>query len=121
MARALLREGHIVVLDEATSAVSSKEDAIIQRVVREEFKNKTVIIVAHRLNSIIDADKVLVLDGGKLKEFDSPRNLLKKKNGYFKALVDATGPASAAYLTKIANGELSVFDSIDAGEASNRT
>ena len=88
IARAMLTGASIVIMDEATASVDSDTDARIQRVLREEFKNATCITVAHRLNTIMDSDFVLVMDDGKAAEFDEPSFLLSK-GGLFKSLVDA--------------------------------
>lgn len=77
MARALLRRARILVLDEATSNVDTASDALIQETVREAFADCTVLTIAHRLHSILDSDRVLVLEDGRVKEFDTPANLLQ--------------------------------------------
>lgn len=77
LARAMLRPSSILVLDEATSSIDAKTEEIIQRLIRKKFSNHTIIAVAHRLDTIMDFDKVAVLDGGKLVEFDSPYALLE--------------------------------------------
>lgn len=64
---------------------------------RTQFKDCTVITIAHRLHTIMDSDKVLVLASGHLEEYDSPRNLLAKKAGTFKAMVDGSGDCNALY------------------------
>jgi ABC-type multidrug transport system fused ATPase/permease subunit len=89
IARALLTGASIVIMDEATASVDADTDARIQRVFREEFKSATCITVAHRLNTIMDSDFVLVMDDGRAAEFDKPSSLLSKEEGIFKALVDA--------------------------------
>ena len=84
LARALLSDNSILILDEASAALDEVTDFLIQQTIREEFKNKTVITIAHRLNTILsDSDKVLVLDRGELQEFDSPKALIDKKEGLF--------------------------------------
>ncbi len=77
MARALLRKAKVLVLDEATSNVDTASDALIQETVRAAFADCTVLTIAHRLHSIMDSDRILVLEGGRVKEFDTPENLLQ--------------------------------------------
>ncbi|XP_061183962.1 multidrug resistance-associated protein 1-like isoform X1 [Saccostrea echinata] len=83
LARTLLRKTKILILDEATAAVDMETDDLIQKTIRTEFKDSTVLTIAHRLNTIMDYDKVLVLDQGLVKEYDSPENLLKNKSTVF--------------------------------------
>jgi len=87
IARALLHPTKIVVVDEATSSVDAQTDAKIQRVMRNDFKNSTCITVAHRINTIMDSDYILVMDDGCAVEFDSPSALLRKQ-GLFQDLVN---------------------------------
>ncbi|KAG2736930.1 hypothetical protein G9P44_001020 [Scheffersomyces stipitis] len=92
LARALLHESSkILVLDEATAAVDVQTDKIIQQTIREEFKDKTIITIAHRLNTIMDSDRVLVLDKGEVKEFDTPDKLKENKDGIFYSLCKEGG------------------------------
>ena len=77
MARALLRKARVLVLDEATSNVDTASDALIQETVRAAFADCTVLTIAHRLHSILDSDRVLVLEDGRVKEFDTPEALLQ--------------------------------------------
>ena len=74
--------------DEATAAVDGETDAAIQKVMRTEFAKATCITVAHRLNTIMDSDYILVMSDGKAREFDAPSKLLKK-GGMFRDLVEA--------------------------------
>ncbi|XP_044727746.1 ATP-binding cassette sub-family C member 4-like [Chrysoperla carnea] len=83
LARAILKQNKILVLDEATANVDPITDALIQRTIREKFRTCTVITIAHRLNTIMDSDKVLVMDAGQMVDFDHPRKLLENKNGIF--------------------------------------
>ena len=87
-ARALLRGSKLIVLDEATASVDMDTDALIGTTIREAFADCTMMIIAHRLHTIIDCDYILVLDDGKVAEFDTSQNLLQKKNGLFRKLVD---------------------------------
>jgi len=93
MARALLLDPKILLLDEATAQVDQMNDSLLQRMIRTCFAEKTVLTIAHRLETIMDSDRVMVLDDGHLKEFDSPVNLLRKdgENALFKNLVYAEG------------------------------
>ncbi|KAL7750892.1 Multidrug resistance-associated protein 1 [Sorochytrium milnesiophthora] len=77
LATALLRKQRIVIFDEATSATDAETDAFVQRTIRSEFKDCTVLTIAHRLATIMDSDRILVLDKGCVSEFDSPANLLQ--------------------------------------------
>lgn len=103
MARCLLRETHVLLLDEATAAVDTETDALLQRMIRKNFKDKTVLTIAHRLNTIMDSDRILVLDQGNIAEFDTPQKLLKNKKGVLYGMVEATGPITSAYLREIAS------------------
>lgn len=93
LARAILRGNRILVMDEATANVDPITDALIQTTIREKFTDCTVLTIAHRLITVIDADRVLVMDAGQAVEFDSPFNLLKAETGpkIFQAMVKETG------------------------------
>ena len=102
MARALLRDARCLVLDEATASVDYDTDTLIQKTVREAFKHVTVLTIAHRLISVMDSDRVLVLDAGEVAEFGAPSQLLRHPAGAFSALVNQTGPQNAAHLRSLA-------------------
>ncbi|XP_022092710.1 multidrug resistance-associated protein 1-like [Acanthaster planci] len=89
LARALLRKTKILVLDEATAAVDLETDDLIQATIRTEFADCTVITIAHRLNTIMDSTRVLVLDGGEIAEFDEPTQLLKAEGVFYGMAKDA--------------------------------
>ncbi|CAD6208432.1 GSCOCT00003444001.2-RA-CDS [Cotesia congregata] len=91
LARALLRKTKILILDEATAAVDLETDDLIQRTIREEFKDCTVLTIAHRLNTILDSDRVIVLDKGVITEFDKPENLLQKPTSAFYSMAKDSG------------------------------
>ncbi|CAG2102854.1 unnamed protein product, partial [Medioppia subpectinata] len=102
LARAILRDNRILVLDEATANVDHRTDALIQRTIREKFRYCTVITIAHRLNTIIDSDKVMVLDAGEVVEFGIPHTLLEKSDGLFTKLVKQTGKHMTTRLRQMA-------------------
>ena len=82
IARALLRKPKILILDDSTSAVDTKTDALIRKAFREDIPNTTKIIIAQRISSVEDADKVIVMDGGRIDAFDTPENLLRTNRIY---------------------------------------
>ncbi|KAM3523134.1 hypothetical protein MY4038_008331 [Beauveria bassiana] len=92
LARAILNPRRIVILDEATSAVDRATDTMVQKVIRREFAESTMIIVAHRLATVADLDKIMVLDEGMAVEFGSPTELMQKK-GIFWDMVNQSGDA----------------------------
>ena len=101
LARSTLEKPRMLVLDEATASVDGETDAMIQKMIRETFVDTTILCVAHRLQTIIDFDKVLVVDDGRIGEEGSPYELLKG-NGHFSKLVESTGKESARELRRIA-------------------
>ena len=87
LARVLLQNNKIVILDEATANVDFKTDRLIQEVIQTKLKNVTVLTIAHRLDTIMDYDRVMVLDRGRVVEFDKASALLNKGGSYFADLV----------------------------------
>ena len=91
LARALLKKEKIIVMDEATANVDYKTDQLIQETIHTKFKHCTVMTIAHRLNTIIDYDRVLVLENGQIVEYDKPEVLLQNKGGQFSRLYHGHG------------------------------
>ncbi|CAD5123707.1 DgyrCDS12027 [Dimorphilus gyrociliatus] len=102
LARAMLRKNKILIIDEATANVDSNTDSLIQEVVRERFENCTVLTIAHRLETIIDSDRVFVVDAGRIAENDHPYNLLQNEAGLFYKLVEQGGKKKADSLRQSA-------------------
>ncbi|CAH1736130.1 unnamed protein product [Aphis gossypii] len=102
LARAIVRSNKLLVLDEATANVDSQTDALIQNTIRNKFRSCTVLTIAHRLNTVMDSDRVLVMDAGTVVEFDHPYNLLKNKDGFFYKMVEQTGTETSELLHNIA-------------------
>ncbi|KAL7292206.1 hypothetical protein TKK_0014159 [Trichogramma kaykai] len=102
LARAILRNNRVLMLDEATANVDPQTDALIQKTIRTKFAPCTVLTVAHRLNTIMDSDKVLVMDQGRLVEFDHPHKLLQNQDGYFTSLVKECGRGMYEQLCDVA-------------------
>ncbi|KAF5283716.1 hypothetical protein FQR65_LT13751 [Abscondita terminalis] len=102
LARAILRNNKVLILDEATANVDPRTDALIQTAIRVKFANCTVLTIAHRLNTVMDSDKVLVMDAGTMIQFDHPHLLLQDANGVFYGMVQQTGKTMAETLTSVA-------------------
>ena len=102
-ARAVLFKRKIMVMDEPTASCDMETDAQLQKMVREEFAGTTIITIAHRLNTIIDYDQLVVLGKGMVLETGPPHVLLANPTGAFSQMVDALGPATAAKLRQRAS------------------
>ncbi|CAI8603785.1 unnamed protein product [Vicia faba] len=86
LGRVMLKQSRLLFMDEATASVDSQTDAVIQKIIREDFSARTIISIAHRIPTVMDCDRVLVVDAGRVKEFDTPTNLLQRQS-LFAALV----------------------------------
>uniref|UniRef100_A0A7N8X5W2 ATP-binding cassette, sub-family C (CFTR/MRP), member 10 n=1 Tax=Mastacembelus armatus TaxID=205130 RepID=A0A7N8X5W2_9TELE len=91
LSRALLTQAKVLCIDEATASVDQKTDRLLQQTIRDMFQDKTVLTIAHRINTIMDCDRVLVMHAGKVVEFDSPAALCKTDRSVFHRLVGGTG------------------------------
>ena len=106
LARLLLREGSdrpkVIVMDEPTANIDAQTDEILQKVINEEFKGITMLTIAHRLNTVIGSDAMMVMDSGLVKEYDSAHNLLQKDNSLLATMVDALGNGVSNSLRSLA-------------------
>ncbi|KAI0635122.1 multidrug resistance-associated ABC transporter [Trametes polyzona] len=110
LCRALVKNSRIIVLDEATSSVDVETDAKVQRTIQTEFSASTLLCIAHRLNTIVYYDRILVMDAGQVAEFDTPLNLYDKEDSIFRSLCNEAN-LSRADILKIratVHGQLSV-------------
>ena len=97
LGRTLLKKSRILVLDEATASVDSATDAVIQKIISKEFKDRTVITIAHRIHTVVDSDLVLVLSDGRIAEFDSPSKLLERNDSFFSKLIKEYSSRSQSF------------------------
>lgn len=91
LARALLRKTKVLILDEATAAIDIETDELIQNTIRDQFSDCTILTIAHRLNTIMDSDRIIVLEQGKIAEFDTPSNLLADSRSIFYGMAKDAG------------------------------
>jgi ATP-binding cassette subfamily C (CFTR/MRP) protein 1 len=91
LARALLRKTRILILDEATASIDIQTDRLIQYTIKSQFAKSTVLIVAHRLETILDCDRIAVLSNGKILEIGRPEVLLQQENSAFRNLAKFSG------------------------------
>ncbi|OMJ90037.1 hypothetical protein SteCoe_7719 [Stentor coeruleus] len=98
MARAILRKNKIIMMDEATANVDNETDRIIQETIKNKFEGCTLLVIAHRIRTVIKSDRVMIVDKGMCVEYDKPRRLLKAENSMFKNMVMQTGKEEAAFL-----------------------
>jgi len=102
MARAILKRSKILVMDEATASVDYATDELIGKTIRQEFAESTILTIAHRLRTVIDYDRVMLLEQGRIVEFDRPAMLLSNPASKFYALCKATGKEEFAMLKRMA-------------------
>lgn len=99
LGRALLKKSRILILDEATASVDSATDGAIQKIISQEFKDRTVVTIAHRIHTVIDSDLVLVLSDGRIAEYDTPAKLLERENSFFSRLIKEYSMRSQSFNT----------------------
>ena len=87
IARALLKNAPVVLLDEATASMDAESETLVQEALSALLKDKTVMVIAHRMRTVANADKIVVLDDGKISEMGTPKELMKK-NGLYSHLVN---------------------------------
>ncbi|ORX97979.1 P-loop containing nucleoside triphosphate hydrolase protein [Basidiobolus meristosporus CBS 931.73] len=122
IARAIVTKCKILLLDEATSAIDMQTDQLVRETIKRNFVNYTVLTIAHRLNTIIESDRILVLDEGKVVEFDTPINLLNNPDGFFYSLVKQNGDEAVERLKQMASARTSHPPQIHiSAESPNRT
>ncbi|GKD45352.1 ABC transporter C family member 14-like protein [Tanacetum coccineum] len=96
LGRVLLKHSRLLFMDEATASVDSQTDAVIQRIIREDFADSTIVSIAHRIPTVMDCDRVLVIDAGYAKEFDKPSNLIERPS-LFGALIHEYANRSSGF------------------------
>jgi len=102
MARAILKRSKVLVMDEATASVDYATDELISKTIRHEFADSTILTIAHRLRTVIDYDRVMLLEEGRIVEFDTPTTLLADSSSRFHGLCKATGKNEFSMLKKLA-------------------
>lgn len=102
LARAILKRNRILILDEATANIDLATDAFIQKTIRRKFKDCTVLTIAHRLDTVMDSDKILVMDNGRAVEFEHSFLLLQNDDSYLSKLVQETDNATITKLKDMA-------------------
>jgi ATP-binding cassette subfamily C (CFTR/MRP) protein 10 len=86
LARALVSNAKVICVDEATASIDMETDELIQNTLKKDFVNSTVITIAHRIDTVISCDRILVMDRGRVREYDTPHKLLRDHNSLFYAI-----------------------------------
>lgn len=97
-----MRNNKILILDEATACLDNATESLMQKIIQERFADCTVVTIAHRLHTIMNSDRILVMDAGQAVEFDHEHCLLQNKNGFFTKLVHETGSENSKFMKDIA-------------------
>ena len=103
LARAILRKNKIIMMDEATANVDNETDKLIQKTVKRKFIGCTLLVIAHRIRTIIKSDGIIVVEGGQCKEFGTPRQLYNTTGSLFRTMVESTGPEESTFLSRKIN------------------
>ncbi|OCH88007.1 multidrug resistance-associated ABC transporter [Obba rivulosa] len=119
LCRALVKNSRVIVLDEATSNVDVETDAKVQKTIQTEFASSTLMCIAHRLNTIVYYDRIIVMDAGQVAEFDTPLNLFDKEGSIFRTLCNEAGLARQDILRIRATGAVNSALPSDAGHSEN--
>ncbi|KAM3966704.1 ATP-binding cassette sub-family C member 4-like [Aphomia sociella] len=112
LARAALARNKLLVLDEATANVDPNTDSLIQKSIRKHFTDCTVVTVAHRLHTIADSDRVIVMEAGQIVEYEHPHKLLQNPEGHFSSMVKQLGAASEQRVRELAKEAYKQFDDV---------
>lgn len=118
LARAVLKKTKILIIDEATANVDYKTDQIIQKTIREQFKDCTVLTIAHRLATVVDSSRILCLSEGEVKNFDKPSVLLSDETSVLFELTKKLSPNEKKFIFDIAYGRTSLTDNLEILEKS---
>lgn len=102
LARAIIRNNKILISDEATASVDPETNRLIQETIKLNFADCTVVTISHQLHNVMESDRIMVLQNGRIIEFDQPIVLLTKSDGYLRNLVDSNDPATRQMLTNLA-------------------
>lgn len=86
-----MRKTKVLILDEATAAIDIETDELIQQTIRTQFADCTILTIAHRLNTIMDSDRIIVLEKGEITEFDTPQNLIANVDSIFYGMAKNAG------------------------------